>query len=157
MRIVQTVFGVFHHFELARQLSQRGHLQKIYSTWPHMRVKREGLSRNLVATFPWIHTTEMLMLRMRISNPYLFDQTSYANAIVFDWWTASQVRKGPAPDALVGISGSSLKTGQELQASEIKTICCSLRCSIHGSCYESLHLNQQRPLPFYACGDCAST
>jgi alpha-maltose-1-phosphate synthase len=123
MRIVQTVFGVFHHFELARQLSQRGHLQKIYSTWPHMRVKREGLSRNLVATFPWIHTTEMLMLRMRLSNPYLFDQTSYANAIVFDWWTASQVRKGPAPDALVGISGSSLKTGQELQARGGKFIC----------------------------------
>ena len=69
MRVVQTVFGVFHHFELARQLNQRGHLQKIYSTWPHMRVKREGLSRDLVATFPWIHTTETLMLRMRISNP----------------------------------------------------------------------------------------
>jgi len=34
MRIIQTVFGVFHHFELARQLEQRKHLQKIYTTFP---------------------------------------------------------------------------------------------------------------------------
>jgi glycosyltransferase involved in cell wall biosynthesis len=123
MRVVQTVFGVFHHFELARQLNQRGHLQKIYSTWPRMRVKREGLSRDLVATFPWIHTTEMLMLRMRISSPYLLDQISYANAIGFDRWTAGELRESPAPDALIGISGSSLKTGQELQARGCKFIC----------------------------------
>ena len=51
MEVIQAVFGVFHHFELAHQLERRGHLKRIYSTWPWARLKREGLSRELVRTF----------------------------------------------------------------------------------------------------------
>ena len=43
MRVIQAVYGVFHHFELAHQLHARKHLRCIYSTWPWMRLKREGL------------------------------------------------------------------------------------------------------------------
>ena len=57
MQIVQAVFGVFHHFELAHQLHGRRHLQSIYSTWPWARLKREGLPRNWYRTFPLVHTT----------------------------------------------------------------------------------------------------
>ena len=46
MKVTQAVFGVFHHFELAHQLRRYGHLQKIYSTWPWARLKREGLPRS---------------------------------------------------------------------------------------------------------------
>ena len=58
MRIVQTVFGVFHHFNLARELERRGHLERVYSTWPWKRLKREGLEHGLVETFPWLHLAE---------------------------------------------------------------------------------------------------
>jgi len=123
MRIVQTVFGVFHHFELARQLHQRNHLQKIYSTWPHIRVDREGLPRDLVETFPWIHGPEMLMQRFGIHNAWLLNQTGYTNALAFDWWTSKQLRADTPADALIAISGSSLKAGQELQALGGRLIC----------------------------------
>jgi starch synthase len=123
MRIVQTVFGVFHHFELARQLHQRGHLQKIYSTWPRIRVNREGLPSEMVETFPWIHGPEMLLQRFGFHNVWLEDQTGYANALAFDWWTSRQLQKTAAPDALIGISGSSLKAGQEVQAQGGRFIC----------------------------------
>jgi alpha-maltose-1-phosphate synthase len=123
MRIVQTVFGVFHHFELARQLHQRRHLQKLYTTWPHQRVDREGLPPALVETFPWIHGPEMLALRFGFSHAWTLDQTSYANALAFDWWTSRKLRKQPAPDALIAISGSSLTTGQQLQARGTRFIC----------------------------------
>ena len=123
MRIVQTVFGVFHHFELARQLQQRGHLQKIYSTWPWARLKREGLPRDLVETFPWIHGPEMLMQRFRLATPWILDQTGYANAISFDAWTTRQLRKLEAPDAIIAISGSSLSAGREVQARGGRMIC----------------------------------
>ena len=52
---MQAVFGVFHHFELAHELRRRGHLRKIYTSWPWARVKREGLPRELVGTFPYLH------------------------------------------------------------------------------------------------------
>jgi alpha-maltose-1-phosphate synthase len=123
MRIVQTSFGVFHHFELARQLHRRDHLRRIYSTWPWLRLKREGLPRNLVETFPWIHTSEMLIQRIGFHHPWLLDQTSYANALAFDEWTAKRIRQIEPPDAIVALSGSSLKTGRELQARGGRFIC----------------------------------
>jgi starch synthase len=123
MQIVQTVFGVFHHFELARQLHLRNHLRKIYTTWPRARVDREGLPREFVETFPWIHGPDMLMQRFGFQNAWLLDQTSYANALSFDWWTSGKLRAVEAPDALIAISGSSLRTGQELQARGSRLIC----------------------------------
>ena len=115
MRIVQAVFGVFHHFELARELERRGHLSKIYSTFPWQRLKREGLARNLVGTFPWIHTAEMLLRRGGVHNTWLLDQASYANALAFDIWTSQQLRNKETPDVLIAISGACLKTGYEVQ------------------------------------------
>lgn len=123
MRIVQTVFGVFHHFELARQFIRLGHEPKIYSTWPRMRLSREGLPRERIETYPWIHTPEMLMHKIGFRNPYALDQISYANALMFDRWTSRELAKQPTPDVLVAISGSSLKTGSEIQARGGRVIC----------------------------------
>jgi starch synthase len=118
-RIVQTVFGVFHHFELARELARRGHLEKIYSSWPWRRVRREGLPRPLVATFPWLHVPELIATRAPVDLPWLTDELGYANALAFDRWTEARVgsllRRGVALDALIGISGSSLRTGALVQ------------------------------------------
>lgn len=116
MRVDQTVFGVFHHFELAHQLLRRGHLRKIYSTWPWSRVKREGLPRNFVGTFPWFQLPETALLQLGFQNPWLLDQISYANALAFDSWTSAQIKQTGHPDVLIGISGSSLKTGRQVQA-----------------------------------------
>lgn len=120
MRIVQAVFGVFHHFELARELERRGHLETIYSTWPWARLKREGLDHAKVKTFPWLHTTEMLLLRARIDIPWLRDQLGYTNALAFDEWT---LRRIPPCDAFIALSGAGLKTGRLVQQRGGKFIC----------------------------------
>lgn len=112
MRIVQAVFGVFHHFELARELERRGHLEKIYSTWPWQRLKREGLPRTKVETFPWLHTPDILLTRANLNPVWLSDHLGYTNALVFDRWTD---RRMPPCDALVAISGAGLRTGVHLQ------------------------------------------
>ena len=114
MRIVQTVFGVFHHFALARELDRRGHLERLYSTWPWARLQREGLPHSLVQTYPWLHMAELATSRAHL--PGLADQLGYANALAFDRWTLRQLQQLPQlPDALIAISGSSLITGQWLQ------------------------------------------
>jgi glycosyltransferase involved in cell wall biosynthesis len=120
MRIVQAVFGVFHHFELARELERRGHLEVIYSTWPWARLKREGLDRAKVKTFPWLHTSEMLLLRSGLNSYWLRDQIGYANALAFDEWT---LRRIPPCDAFIAISGAGLKTGRLVQQRGGKFIC----------------------------------
>ena len=120
MRIVQAVFGVFHHFELARELEHRGHLETIYSTWPWARLEREGLARNKVETFPWLHTPETLLLRAGINYRWLRNPLGYANALAFDEWT---FRRIPECDAFVAISGAGLKTGRLVQQRGGRFVC----------------------------------
>lgn len=124
MQIVQTVFGVFHHFELARELDRRGHLRRVYSTWPWARLKREGLPHEKVETFPWLHVPEYLAGRAPIDLTWLTDHLGYANAVSFDRWTEHRLvrelkRTGSKNkiDALIGISGSSLRAGALVQRS----------------------------------------
>ena len=120
MKIVQAVFGVFHHFELARELERRGHLSVIYSTFPWRRLQREGLPHSRVQIFPALHMAELLAQRYRIGNRWLADQFGYANALGFDEWT---LRRIPPCDAFVAISGAGLKTGREVQRRGGRFIC----------------------------------
>ena len=114
MRIVQTVFGVFHHFALARELERRGHLQQVYSTFPWSRLQREGLPHDLIQTYPWLHMAELAASRAGMAG--LADRLGYANALAFDRWTLRRLQRfSQPPDALIAISGSSLATGQWLQ------------------------------------------
>lgn len=120
MQIVQAVFGVFHHFELAHQLHRRGHLRKLYSTWPWARLKREGLARSLVETFPLLHTTDYLLGRTRFYPRSISVQMNRWNALAFDRYTLRHV---PPCDAFIGISGAGLLTGQLVQQRGGRFLC----------------------------------
>ncbi len=115
MRVIQTTFGVFHHFELARELLHRGHLERIYSTFPWNRLEREGIPRNLVRNYPWVHTPEMLLRRLRFEPRRLMTEIGYANALTFDRFVTRQLRREQHPDALIALSGSSLAAGRQVQ------------------------------------------
>jgi alpha-maltose-1-phosphate synthase len=113
MKVTQAVFGVFHHFELAHQLHRRNHLQKIYSTWPWARLKREGLPRSFVSTFPLLHTTDYLLNRTGLHSQRLSSKMNAWTALSFDRWTNSRI----APcDAFIAISGAGLLTGRKVQS-----------------------------------------
>jgi glycosyltransferase involved in cell wall biosynthesis len=112
MQIVQAVFGVFHHFELAHQLHQRGHLRKIYTSWPWARIKREGLPRSLVGTFPWLQGTDYILGRSGLLPRACSVQLNRWNAPAFDAYTRRVI---PPCDAFIGISGAGLLTGQLVQ------------------------------------------
>jgi glycosyltransferase involved in cell wall biosynthesis len=120
MQIALAVFGVYHHFELAHQLHRRGHLQKIYSTWPWARLKREGLPRSLVSTFPLLHTTDYLLNHSRFYPAILSSKMNPWNALAFDRWTSSRIA---SCDAFIAISGAGLLTGKKVQTSGGIFIC----------------------------------
>jgi starch synthase len=122
MRIVQAVFGVFHHFELAHQLHRRNHLQRIYSTWPWARLKREGLPRSLVSTFPVLHTSEYLLGRVPFAPRGLRSHLASWNALTFDRWTSLKIDHEQC-DAFIAISGAGLLTGRKVQQCGGKFIC----------------------------------
>ena len=120
MQVIQAVFGVFHHFELAHQLYRRGHLRRIYSTWPWARLKREGIPRELVRTFPLVHTADYLLRKTAFYSAALDDRFNEANSLTFDAWTRLRIE---ACDAFVAISGAGLTTGPKVQAMGARFIC----------------------------------
>jgi glycosyltransferase involved in cell wall biosynthesis len=120
MQIIQAVYGVFHHFELAHQLHRRGHLRRIYSTWPWTRLKREDLPREFVRTFPLIHTTDYLLRQTPLYSAALDSRFNRWNSLAFDAW----LRRNLEPcDALIAISGAGRTAGRKVQAAGGKFIC----------------------------------
>lgn len=113
MKITQATFGVFHHFELARELNRRGHLERIYSTFPWRRLEREGVPHEKVETFPWVHTAQILLQRKNLLSPALKRLFAYRSATTFDTW---MTRRLPPCDALIALSGAGLKAGKLLQS-----------------------------------------
>jgi glycosyltransferase involved in cell wall biosynthesis len=120
-RVIQSVAGIFHHFDLARELHARGHLERIYSTFHWGRLRREGLPRDLVRTFPFLHPAYMVLTRYGILQPPAVQRAmTYANFALFDRWVSLQI---PPCDAFVAISGIGLRTGKKVQSRGGKYIC----------------------------------
>ncbi len=113
MKIIQATFGTFHHFELAHELLRRGHLERIYSTFPWKRLQREGIPREKVETFPWIHTAQILLGKYKLSSPGIHSHLAYTNGVSFDRWLAERV---PECDALIALSGSALVAAKKVQS-----------------------------------------
>ena len=74
MKIFISVFGKFHAFELAQQLNKRNLLYKISTTYPYYILKRFGISKNQVITFPFIEVLSRLrkFLPDHIEKYYIF-------------------------------------------------------------------------------------
>jgi len=120
MHIHQAASGVFHHFELARQLDAQGHAGTIFTTFPWRRVQREGLSKDRVRTFPWIHTPQLLLNR-QLHIPHSWNRRiSRVVFETFDSWISSNLT---ACDAYVALSGSGLKSGRRAQELGARYVC----------------------------------
>lgn len=120
MQVVQAVSGVFHHFDLARELNRRGSLKRIYSTLPWRRLAREDVPRDKVRMFPWLQTS-LLVLERRWPLPKRLSRQLYAASFpLFDRWIASRIEEC---DAFVALSGSGLKSGEVVQKRGGKYVC----------------------------------
>ena len=120
MRIVQSVCGVFWQFDLAREMESRGYLTRIYSTFPWPRLKREGVPRERIRSFPWIHTPQIAAGRYVRIPRQLGWEWSYLNFKMFDSWVARRIEDC---DALVSLSGTGLKSGRTVQQRGGRYVC----------------------------------
>ncbi len=120
MRVVQATFGTFHHFDLAAELLRRGHLLRIYSTFPWRRLEREGIPREYVETFPWLHTAEFLAGRYNLLPQALRTYLSHNISTTFDAWITRRI---PPCDAYIALSGAGLSSSRLVQERGGVAIC----------------------------------
>lgn len=86
MRVCIGSAGVFHAFDLARELERHGALRTIYTGYPRRATPRDGMPASRVRTFPWLSVPAAVAGRLglhrakRALEPYV--------AETFDRWTA---------------------------------------------------------------------
>ena len=119
MRVIQATFGTFHHFDLARELEALGQLERIYSTFPQWRLRREGVSPHLVRTFPPIQVAELLVGRY-LPIPAALKLMVHATVLSFDRWL---VRNLTPCDAYVALSGAGVRSGRRAQELGARYVC----------------------------------
>lgn len=120
MRVVQATLGTFHHFDLARELEARGYLTRIHSTFPWSRLQREGVSRERVRTFPWLHVPQLALGRAFRMPRFLNNALGYANALSYDYWLTKVL---PPCDVYVALSGCAVWSGKQAQRLGAKYVC----------------------------------
>ena len=120
MKVALSVHGVFHSFDLARELYARGSLAGILTAYPRFKLRAEGLPQELIHTFPLIHGAyRAFPWRHRIGVAWerqweRLDATSFA---------AYVGRNLPRCDVYVGMSGTSLAGGRRAHRMGARYIC----------------------------------
>lgn len=120
LRVVQATFGTFHHFDLASELLKRGHLLRIYSTFPWRRLEREGVPHEYVETHPWMHTLQFLAARYHVLPQSLLTYLGHNISTNFDAWIT---RRMPPCDAYIALSGAGLSSARHVQQQGGVAIC----------------------------------
>ena len=120
MRVVQSCHGKFHHFDLARQLHQRGALECLFTGYPRWKLRGEKLPDEKVRTFPWLPSLYMARGRVGLTHAALGRQLAWCVRQSHDWFVR---RNLPDCDVFVGISGVALTSGRRAQSRGAKYIC----------------------------------
>ncbi len=120
MKIVLGCIGRFHHFDLARQLQERGALERIFSGYPRWKLRDEGLPPAKIATFPWLQTLYMARGRLRLNSLTLERELAWWCNSTFDRHLA---RNLPECDVLVTLSGCGLAAGREQKRRGGRWVC----------------------------------
>ena len=120
MRIVQSCHGKFHHFDLARQLHQRGALECIFTAYPRWKLRGENLPAQKIRTFPWLQTAFMARGHFGLNQRWLGRELAWRVHQTHDWFVKTNL---PECDVFIGISGVALASGRRAQARGAKYIC----------------------------------
>jgi len=120
VKVALSVHGVFHSFDLARELYARGSLAGILTAYPRFKLRAEVLPQEFIHTFPLIHGAyRAFPWRHRIGVSWerqweRLDATSFA---------AYVGRNLPRCDVYVGMSGTSLAGGRRAHRMGARYIC----------------------------------
>lgn len=120
MRVVLSTWGRFHMFHLARQMEQRGWLERIFTTYPRFKVAAEpGVPQDKI-TCNWpLYTAELALLRygVQLARSDAFARLRYADN------DRHLKRHVPDCDVFVALSQSGLAAGRQAQRRGAKWIC----------------------------------
>ena len=100
MKVYISVFGKFHAFDLARELDNKGHLYKIFTTYPKYALKKYNITDDKIISLPIFE----VFSRARKFVPFFFLNSYLKNlSIIFDWICSLYINS--KIDVFIGWSG----------------------------------------------------
>jgi alpha-maltose-1-phosphate synthase len=127
MKVVVSVIGKFHSFDLARELHSRQALQTIFTGYPWFKLTRDGLPRTKVHTFPYVQTPYMFM----VGRGWLSGKPARAvEQLARRSMDAHVASRLPACDVFVALSGAGLRSGRVARQRGARYVCDRGSCHI---------------------------
>ncbi len=120
MRVVLSTWGRFHFFHLARQLHRRRWLETIFTTYPRFKLRDEKLPLELIQSDGLLETFLLGKARFGLSAPWLDPQLERLKQALHDRF---MLRRMPACDLFIALSGSGAVVGQSVQERGGRYIC----------------------------------
>ena len=113
MKIVQSTWVRYHHFDLARELNEKGYLERIFTCLPWWKAEKESKEQGIPRELISCNFLFQGMRRVGRKLPVYTKKTDSTLAVMetkfFSRWVA---RNLPECDAYIGISGSGLHAGK---------------------------------------------
>jgi alpha-maltose-1-phosphate synthase len=120
MKVTLLVNGRRHTFDLARELYRHGVLQAIFSSYPWWKLRKEGLPRPFVRTFPWLHAPYMGFPGRHLLGRTVLKQWEWLSTVQLDRHVARHL---PECDVLVAQSSAGLISGAVAQMRGARYVC----------------------------------
>lgn len=121
IKVAIVCIGRFHHYDLARELSKRGMLERLFTGYPVWKLRDEGIPLDRVSSFPWLQTPYMALRKWKLmkEGPFELRLAWYAHNSL-DRFVA---RNLPKCDLIFALSGSGLACGRAMQSGGGRYIC----------------------------------
>lgn len=120
MRVVLSTIGTFHLFDLARELYAHAALTQIFTGYPRFKLQGQGLPDSAVCSFPWVHSPYMALAAKWNPSSSGVRAWERADRTIFDRYVSRHI---PAADVFVGMSGSTLYSGQAARERGLRFVC----------------------------------
>jgi starch synthase len=120
MKVVLSVPGKFHTFDLARELHARAALSTIFTGYPRFKLRAEQLPQEKIYSWPWLQSAYMAMPKRHWLGPRIVQEWEWRIKTSLD---AVVARRMPPCDVFVGLSGSALRSGQRARKLGARYVC----------------------------------
>ena len=119
-RVVLVCVGRFHHFDLARELSTRGALTRLYTSYPRWKTTDSGIPKDKIQTFPWFQVPYMGLGRYGALREPWQRVLARLDHQMLDRHVAGQL---PDCDVVFALSGAGLSSGRAAKSRGMAFVC----------------------------------
>lgn len=112
MKIIQSTWGRFHHFDLARELNKKGYLGQIFTALPWWKAREESEIQNIpiekISCNFLLQGIRRVSSYIKLSNHEIDSKLAEIEVKFYSKWIESKIEDC---DGYIGISGTGLNAG----------------------------------------------